>query len=72
MSMPLKVGDYIVCNNEMELKYMLRELSKEGYHAVRDSVYAKFQIRITGTPEGGKQWRSTTAGKIQIGGTIGE
>lgn len=46
----LKVNDYIKCHDEREVVDMLRDLSNEGYHAVRDSIY-NLQIRITGVPE---------------------
>lgn len=47
----MKVGEIIHCESEEKLRELLMELGKAGFHAVRDSVYSKYDVRITGVPE---------------------
>lgn len=47
----MKIDDIIQLGSEEELKKVLQDLGNAGFHAVRDSVYSKYHIRITGVPE---------------------
>ena len=47
----MKKGDLIKCDNLEHLKKTMRELSDNGYHAVRYCSYKAFVIIITGEPE---------------------
>lgn len=46
----MKKGDIIRCRDQNDLRKTMRDLSVNGFHAVKDSG-DNFDIRITGVPE---------------------